>query len=387
MSHEVSPYLREQFPDGFMDQLFQLEEGLGYELYHQILNFKGKHISIIGDSRSGKSEKGKYFDFMLTRFGETLIIFDTGKAGDLECYFDNQNPRFRFNRNVQVLIPYEGGCKFTVSGVPEGIEVRVIPVMDPSMYFDLIQKGWINIISLRNYFQDPAKLKRYMKLMVRNFSLRARLKDFKSWTPAILKIDEAHDSMGSQSVAKDKDSIQLSMEFANMERQLASAQIRMEIISQSYYDVPEAVRKNTHCFVVCRGAYAEKRDSKSINYLQGFAERAREWQGWIVIHGRHWYANYPIPFPLIGTPDNIRIDYEGFADGPEPNNAENFELLLDAGWRCASFVKNIEDNYRPSLADLPQVVEDQNEGTMIEFVDVWKIREDEIRRVKEMVES
>ena len=316
MTFQVSPHLRSQFPNGEFDALLQLPEGLGFELFHQILNFKGKHISLIGDSRSGKTEKGKYFDLWLSRLGETLIIFDTGKPGDLECYFDNDDPTRRFNKPVQVLIPYEGGCKFEVEGAPADIEIRIIPVVAPSAYFDLIQKGWINIISLRNYFQDPIKLKRYMKAMLKNFSLRARLGDFKSWTPAVIKNDEAHDTMGSQSVSRDKDSILLSMEFANMERQLASAKIRMEIITQSYYDLPEAVRKNTHCFVVCRGAYAEKRDSKAINYLQGFAERAREWQAWIVIHGRHFYSDCPIPFPLIGIPSNIRINYSGLADGP-----------------------------------------------------------------------
>jgi len=375
MTHQISPHLKSQFPNGELDALLQLPEGLGFELYHQILNFKGKHISILGDSRSGKSEKGKYLDLLLSRFGETLIIFDTGKDGDLECYFDNKEPFRKFNKPVQILIPYEGGCKFSVKGVPENIEVRIVPVMAPSMYFDLIQKGWINIISLRNYFQDVQKLKRYMKEMIRNFSLRARLGDFDAWTPAVLKIDEAHESMGKQSVAKDRDSIMLSMEFANMERQLASAKIRMEIITQSYYDLPEAVAKNTHCFVVCRGAYAEKRDSKAINYLQGFAERAREWQGWFVIHGRHFYSDCPIPFPLMGTPDNIRIYYEGFADGPDPVELEEMELLLDAGWHCQSFVRSVEESVSVSLGNLPPVVE-VDEEVPINFVDVWKEREE-----------
>jgi hypothetical protein len=384
MVHEISPYLRSQFVNGELDDLFRLDEGLGFELYHQILNFKGKHVSIIGDSRSGKSEKGKYFDWWFSRMGETLIIFDTGKDGDLECYFDNSDPAFRFNKPVQILIPYEGGCKFIVKGAPKNIEVRIIPVMAPSMYFDMIQKGWINIISLRNYFQDVQKLKRYMKEMIKNFSLRARLGDFDAWTPAVLKIDEAHESMGKQSVAKDRESIMLSMEFANMERQLASAKIRMEIITQSYYDLPEAVAKNTHCFIVCRGAYAEKRDSKAINYLQGFAEQAREWQGWIVIHGRHFYSTCPIPFPLMGTPENIRIYYEGFADGPENVEDEVSELLIDAGWRGAGFVRGVEKGLSLSLGNLPAVVETDEENPVIDnTVAVWGTREELKQEVKE----
>jgi hypothetical protein len=381
VTHEVSPHLRSQFPNGELDALFQLPEGLGFELYHQVLNFKGKHIGIFGDSRSGKTEKGKYFDLWLVRFGETAIIFDTGKPGDLECYFDNSDPTRKFNRPIQVLIPYGGGCKFTVEGVPPEIEVRIVPVISPSAYFDLIQKGWINIISVRNYFQDPIKLKRYIKEMLKNFSLRARLGDFNSWTPAFIKNDEAHESMGSQSVSRDKDSILLSMEFSNMERQLASAKIRMETISQSYYDLPEAMRKNTHCFVVCRGAYAEKRDSKAINYLQGFAERAREWQGWIVIHGRHFYSDCPIPFPLMGTPENIRITYEGVADGPARSDDEKMELLMDAGWHGSTYQKDFEKSFRLSLGDLPPPVEEP-EANEINWVNVWEEKEPKKEDVK-----
>lgn len=331
MTYQISPWVREQYPAGFFDQLFALEEGLGAEIVNRILMEKGGHISIIGNSRSGKTEKKKWMQLQLVRIGETLIEFDTGKPGDIECYFDNPNPAARFNKPVTVLIPMEGPCKFEVTGVPENIPVTIIRVPAPEMYWDLIRPGEINIISLRNYFQDTKALKRYMRRMLAGFALRARLGHFHKWTPAILSIDEAHEAAGSQSVDRQQESILLTMDLSNMERQLASSKIRMMLTTQSLYDLPEAVRKNTHIFIVNRGAWAEKRDNKDLHYLQGFADRAYPWQGWMVIHGRRFYSQMPIPFQLVGIPENIRINYmpEGDCFADSPLDEEKDEVISD----------------------------------------------------------
>jgi hypothetical protein len=372
MTFELSPYLKENFPEGFLDALFNLDEGLGFELFHQVLNKKGMHIGIFGDSRSGKTEKGKWMDLNFSRMGETLIVLDTGKEGDIECYFWNDNPRARFNKPVTVLVPYEGQCKFEVRGVPPEIPVHVLSVPAPELYLEFIRPGEINIISLRNYFRDVRKLKQYMKRIFFNFSLDARLGKFRKWTPATLKIDEAHEAAGGSSVSDDTDSILLTSELSTMERQLASAGIRMEVITQLFKDIPPGMRRNTHIILMGRGVHATKEENRAIHYLEGFASRARQDQGWMIIHGRWFYSYGPIPFPLIGTPKGIEIEYSGFADVPVED--DDRELVFDAGWRCGSFVHDAEEYRPPSLAELPPAVHEPDDE--IPFFDVWKEEEE-----------
>lgn len=378
MTVMISPNLRNKFPEGFIDTLMTLPEGLGQELWMQVLMAKGAHVSIIGNSRSGKSEKKKWLHLQLSRIGETIIEFDTGKTGDIECYFDNENPKYRFNKNVTVLIPYEGGCTFEVKGVPDNIRVQVIPIPAPELLPDLIQPGEINIISLRNYFTDIKKLKQYIRRIYINFSLRARTGKFKKWTPAAWSIDEAHEQAGSQRVAKDADSILLTAELSNMERQLASEKIRMMLTTQELKDLPEAIRKNTHVFIVNRGAYAEKSENKAIHYLEGFAVRAMPNEGWFVIHGRHYYTFDSVKFPLIGIPENIRITRSGFADAPLQDEDEQEIISLDGGWRSASYFQHEPVLLAPSISLLPEQEEDEPQPVRFEMPESWKEKKEEM---------
>lgn len=374
MSFKINPQVRAQFPDDFWDSLLSLEDGLGYEIFNEILNKKGAHLSNVANSRGGKTERKKLILLWLSRMGETIIEFDTGKPGDAEPFFWNDNPRARFNKPVNVHIPYEGGCRFDITGVPDEIPVNVIPVPAPELHWDFIRPGEINLISLRNYFNDVKLLKKYLRAMFKNFALNARIGKYANWGPTTISIDEAHEAAGSQKVSKDQDSILLSLDLSNMERQLASSKIRLFLTTQGFYDLPEAIRQNSHIFIIGRGTSCEKRDHKRIHYLEGFAERAQPWEAWLVIHGEHYYKRCPIPWPLIGIPESVRIDYSkgGMVDAPIAGEEER-ELNTDGGWRAASHIppEVMGRVAGVSLGELPALVLPE-EPEPIRFVDVWK---------------
>jgi len=377
----VYPSVRNKFPPGFFDQLFSLPDSLGYELYHQVLLTKGGHITNIGNSRGGKTEKKKWLLLQLSRIGETIIEFDTGKEGDIECYFWNDNPDLRFNKPVTVLVPYEGGCKFEVKGVPEEIRVQIIPVPAPELMLDMIQPGEINIISLRNYFDDIRELKKYFRRIFQNAALRARRGEFKKWTPATISIDEAHEVTGGQRENNDTESILLTQELGNMERQLASSKIRLFFTSQELEDLSKPIRKNTHIFIVNRGDYSTC-ENKKIKWLSGFASRCLPKHGWFVIHGEHYYKFNPVTFPYVGCPENIEVFREGSADSPFDDEGEQ-ELLIDGGYLAAShFPHEKIQRSGSSFADIPELDEENvmNLPEVQDFRDVWKERENEEKK-------
>jgi hypothetical protein len=131
-----------------------------------------------------------------------------------------------------------------------------------------------------------------------------------------------------------------------------------------------------HIKIAGRGSFAEKRDDKSINYIQGFAERAKVHQGWIIIHGRHFYSFAPVTFPEIGTPDNVRIHYPGYADGPIEKEDDR-EMVIDWGWRGLP-----EPEFRvPSLSELPEVEIEEEDSPP--FVNVWEQKQETDEGVKQ----
>jgi hypothetical protein len=374
MTTNVFPSVRNKFPDGFFDKLFALPDSLGYEIYHQILLTKGGHITDIGNSRGGKTEKKKWLLLQLSRVGETIIEFDTGKEGDIECYFWNDNPEFRFNKPVTVLVPYEGGCKFEVTGVPEEIRVQVLPVPSPELMLDMIQPGEINIVSLRNYFDDPKELKKYFRRIFQNAALRARRGEFKRWSPACISIDEAHEVTGGQRGSLDGESVALTLELGNMERQLASSKIRLFFTTQELEDLSKPIRKNTHIFIVNRGDYSTC-ENKKIRWLSGFASRAFPNQGWFVIHGEHYYKNFPVDFPYIGSPECVTVTRSGAADAPFMDDGDE-ELLLDGGYLAVShYPHDPIVRVGSPFADLPEIPQDTGPGP-VEFVNVWEQKEE-----------
>lgn len=320
----IPDWFMKKFPKDRLDRLFKSQEGFGKEFFYKFLILHGAHLFIIGNTRSGKTEKKQSVEWWLSKY-ETIIEFDTGKPGDIEAYFDSPNPETKFNIPVQILIPY--GCDFEIRGVPEDLEIKITPVMAPELYFDLIEPRWINIISLRNYFLDESNLKKYQVQMFKRFDQRARLGEFNRFCPCAMSFDEAHSMMGTQSVNTDAESIILTQYLSRWQREMAACKIRTIITTQRFKDVPGPIRENSPCYIICRGVNVENSDHPLIHYLSGFARSALPKQGWWIIDGRHFYSQMPMPFPHFEIPKNIKIIYSGFEDGIKDSEID--ELLQD----------------------------------------------------------
>lgn len=322
---DIPKWFIDKYPKNKVNQLFQSDEGFGFEFFWQVLNMHGCHISIIGMTRSGKTGKKHSVLWWLSRI-ETIITFDTGKPGDIEPLFDSENEDTRFITPIQVLIPF--GCKFDIEGIPEGREYIITPVISPEDLLDQIKPNWINIISLRNYFLDERNLKKYLIRVFKGFDLRARKGEFDRWCPASMDFDEAHAMMGTQGVDPDAESLILTRYLSRWQREMAACGIRTITQTQRYKDVPPAIRENSPCYIICRGVNVDNSDNPLIHWLSGFAKKALVRQGWIIINGHHFYSDRPMPFPHFKIPENIKIRYSGYVD--EITDPEKDELLQDS---------------------------------------------------------
>ena len=181
---DIPEWFIKKFPKKKLDKLFSSPDGFGYAFFWEFLNLSA-HLFIMGSTRSGKTEKKQSVQWWLSRL-ETIIEFDSGKPGDIEAYFDSPNPDTKFNKRVQVLIPW--GCQFEIQGVPADLEYKITPVMTPEEFLNKIEPGWINIISLRNYFLEDKNLKKYLIRIFNRFDQRARLGEFNRFCPCTMTL-------------------------------------------------------------------------------------------------------------------------------------------------------------------------------------------------------
>jgi hypothetical protein len=343
MSIRIPPWFTDKFPEERMQKFCHSEFGL--ELFKQFLSIVGTHMFIMGNPGSGKSQKLDYFIELLCEL-ETIIYWDTGK--------DDMLPLFNFGKPIQILIPY--GCTLEIKGdLP--VECIITPVMAPELFFDNIQKDWINIISVRNFFIEEREMKKYVRAIFKGFLLKARLGQFDSWTPAAIVVDETHAIMGSLRIDKSAEAQQTGQDTANILKEVRSKGIRWIIVSQGFYDLQGTARENAPCYVVCRGTIVDRRDNPILNYISGFARNCEPRHGWVVLpNGRYFGRLSPMTFPYYPAPQSIWVIYTPkFAD--QPKDLELDEFLQEG--RLA-FSETSPDLITASLAkeDLPEDLPD-----------------------------
>lgn len=317
MTIKIPPWFTSQFDEEKMRRFCHEEWCL--EFFKQVIAVKGMSIFFTGTPGSGKSQKDRYFLQYFAPF-ETVLKWDTGKD-DIQLVFTLGKP-------IQILIPW--GCQFEMRGELPA-EYVITPVPTPEMMFRLIKPGWINIISLRNFFLEEKTLKAYVRAMFRNFLLRLRLDEFKDWLPAVLDADEAHVLLGNLRIDASIDGKQTGQDVANILKECRSKGLRWLIISQGFYDIQGTARENVPCYVVSRGTNVDRRDNPRLNYLSGFARSCESKHGWIVLpNGDYFGKTSAIPFPLF-EPMKTRIIYRGFVDEQKDMPEESEMWRGDAG--------------------------------------------------------
>lgn len=338
----VPPWFTEAFPADKMEAFCHTE--WCRQFFKQVISRKGTSMYFTGTPGSGKTQKDRYFLQYFAPF-ETIIKWDTGK--------DDIQLAFTLGKPIQILIPI--GCHFDMRGeIPEDCEITPVPV--PEYMFRLIKPGYVNIISVRNYFIEEKALKTYVREMFRNFLLKLRLGDFDAWLPAALSADEAHVLLGNLRIDNSADGKQTGQDVANILKECRSKGLRWLITSQGFYDIVGTARENVPCYVVSRGTQVERRDNPKLNYLSGFARSCESKHGWIVLpNSDHFGKTSPIPFPYF-EPMKTRIIYRGFVDEVREMKEDTGLLGADPGIYASQMIPKETEPVLPSrFADVPEV--------------------------------
>lgn len=273
------------------------------EFFKQVISKNGMHIFPMGQTYGGKTQKIRHIlKFIAPK--ETIIYIDTGKPGDLQLMLTLGKP-------VNILVPWS--CRIELRGtVP--CEYVMTPVFDPKQYLQEIKKGWINIISLQNFFLEEDNHRKYVRQIFRNYVLESKLGKHKHFTPCTWVADEAQSILGSARTDSSAEAKKTAQNLANVMRMIRAMGERWIIASQSYYDVVGGARENAPCYIVCRGTKVDKRDNSILHYLSGFAESCEAREGWVIMpNGRYFDRTDSLKFPLYQVPP-VRVIYRGFVD-------------------------------------------------------------------------
>jgi len=317
------------------------------EFFKQVINKNGMHIFDMGQTYSGKSQKARHVCKWIVA-KETLIYIDTGKPGDLQLMLTLGKP-------VLILIPY--GCRLELRGeIP--CQYEILPVFDPKQIIREIRKGWVNIISLQNFFLDEDNHRRYVRQMFKNYLLEAKLGQHKHFTPCTWLADEAQSILGSGRVTASAEAKATGQDAANIMRQIRAMDERWIIVSQSYYDIVGGARENAPCYIVNRGTKVDRRDNSTLHYLSGFAENCEPREGWVVMpNGRYFDRSDSLKFPLYPVPP-VRVIYRDFVDEvrdrPAPDELFN---RVDVGIYSDQMVEPEKEPVIPSRYEIMEDVE------------------------------
>ena len=241
----------------------------------------GSHLFIVGNTGSGKTQKG-YNILDDLKNSENQIWISTSKSKEIL-------PLLCMNKKVRIIIPK--GAEFEVlertsagevelEHPPEIIEVSraseawdaaTIPMPDGHhKSFDRI-----NIFEFRDTITEKDGLRaQWMIELFESLSSRTRAGTIANIFPCAIYLDEAQWLLAGSRITKDGGRIRNSSIVIENVLEMRSAGCRFVMFAQSYKNIPPAIRENLNNTLLCRGAHVESEENDAL---------------------AHWCRLYPTP--------------------------------------------------------------------------------------------
>jgi len=241
----------------------------------------GSHLFIVGNTGSGKTQKG-YNILDDLKNSENQIWISTSKSKEIL-------PLFCMGKKVRIIIPK--GAEFDVIERTSAGEVEledppeIIEVARASDAWDAVKirwdknrnksYDWINIFEFRDTITDRGGLRsQWMIDLFESLSTRTRSNTMANIFPCAIYLDEAQWLLAGSRITKDGMRIKNSSIMIENVLEMRSAGCRFVMFAQSYKNIPPAIRENLNNTLLCRGARVESDENDAV---------------------AHWCRLYPTP--------------------------------------------------------------------------------------------
>lgn len=297
----------------------------GQKFLYQFLFKKGEHLFIIGNTGSGKTQKGYAIAHWMTFVKETIIWLDTGKNQEIV-------PLLKLGMPVRIICPK--GTTVELEEYDEDLK-EWGPLQDPPEIVQVPEAGsawWacrrdkINIFCFRNAFTDATARWTWMGQLFETLATWTRKGSMPKIYPLSLFGDEAHWFNAGRRVSGDKVRSKLSEAVTERALEIRGSGGRLIFFAQNYKNITPASRENLNCTLMCRNAHVTSSENSSLSKFNHFSPRWKPSEGLFVFSdGTISPKTGPWTWPYYPMP-KIRLRYVGDFDRPSQEQLQEQEI-------------------------------------------------------------
>nr|WP_321352503.1 hypothetical protein [uncultured Methanoregula sp.] len=270
---------------------------LWHEVQKNLIYRRGAHILGLGQTDTGKTNKGMTVNHWLYESGETLGIMDCGKPGEVLPYATFGSP-------LNFIIP--SGCDVHVENSPVPIYKEYVET--PELSWHVTKKGMINIYTFREHILDDLTIGEYASRFVDVLAKQVMRNMIEIPMPFCLDVDECSDIIPAYGLIENKYQKETASRFSRVLKKIRYLGIRVHAKDQAWGDVYPNARRQFAFLLLSRSPGTEGKTDVGVIKRYGF-EGLRIDQARMIFPQRNWWGDWS--FDRIVSPENMHIEYEG----------------------------------------------------------------------------
>jgi len=279
--------------------LKQLEgTGLWQVFLHQCILSHGKHILNLGQTRTGKTTKKVTINrWLVERGGETLVILDCGKPGEILPYA-------HFGLPFNLIIP--SGCDVNIKNSPVRIYKNYVET--PELSWLYVKKGMINIMTYRAHILDDLTSGEYTSRLMRVLLDQVMRNKLEIPLPCVIDVDELADLMPAYGLIENKYQKEAAARFSKVLKKIAFKGIRIHGADQAWGDIYPNGRRQFAFLILSRSPGTDAKTDVGIIKRYSFESLAIN-EAKIIFPEKNWEGTWV--FPWVISPEGMTVEYEG----------------------------------------------------------------------------
>jgi energy-coupling factor transporter ATP-binding protein EcfA2 len=267
-----------RFNGGYLNKLSERqrdfsETSAGVKFINDFVFKKGNHLFIVGNTGSGKTQKG-YWVMDWLKHTENQIWISTAKSNEIR-------PLFCQGKKIRVIIPV--GSEFSIEehrkdgwgaleNPPEVVQVATASeawdaasVTFPDGHHKAYE--YINIFEFRDTITQKEGIRsKWMIGLFESLASRTRSGTMANIFPCTIYLDEAQWLLAGSRITKLGSRVRDGAIVIENVLEMRSAGCRFVMFAQSYKNIPPAIRDNMLVTILCRGAKIPNEENDALAY-------------------------------------------------------------------------------------------------------------------------
>jgi len=249
------------------------ETSVGVKFINEFVFKKGNHVFIVGNTGSGKTQKG-YFLVDWLKHTENQIWISTAKSNEIR-------PLFCQGKKIRIIIPK--GSEFSIEEHRKdgwgalGDPPEVVQVATASEAWDAAAVSYdpqrhkryntINIFEFRDTITQKDGIRsKWMIDLFESLAIRTRSGTMANIFPCSIYLDEAQWLLAGSRITKLGSRVRDGAIVIENVLEMRSAGCRFVMFAQSYKNIPPAIRDNMLITILCRGAKIPNEENDALAY-------------------------------------------------------------------------------------------------------------------------